>query len=93
MKPAAIALAAMLAGCAPVDEKAPTPDLDSLAMQVKTELINAQPLAAAAVQVQQRDGRIFLTGFADNQTQKQELERIARRAAAGRTVVNELKIK
>lgn len=89
-------LSAVLAACAPVDEKPGAPDvkdLSSLPMQVKTALINADPLAAAAVQVQQRDGQIALTGFVDSEAKKKQLEKVARQAAGSLPVVNELQIK
>lgn len=88
---------AALAACTPTQEKesgqAEVRELDSLAMQVKTELINQEPMAAAAVQVKQRDGKLYLTGFADSEAKKQQLEQIARQAGGGRTVVNQLEIK
>lgn len=85
----------LLSGCAPSQQRdeASTPDLASIAMQVKTHLINAEPLAAAAVQVEQQSGKLYLRGFVDSEAKKRELERIAGQAAGSRTVVNELQVK
>lgn len=102
MKPlfnTALILSLSLAACVPMQEKdrekeqSEASALGSKAMQVKTQLINQAPTAAAAVQVKQRGGKLVLTGFADSEAQKRQLEQIARQAAGGQAVVNELQVR
>lgn len=91
---ATMALLTLLTACAPMqDKEREQADLNGVAMQVKTQLINQDPMAAAAVQVEQRGDQLYLTGFADSAAKKKKLEQIARQAAGGRTVVNQLEIK
>lgn len=87
-------LVLMLAGCTILDQTDPTPTrLDTLATKIKTRLVNDMPLAAAAVQVDQQNGVIYLRGFADDAATKQRLEAVARKDAGDRKIVNQIEIK
>jgi osmotically-inducible protein OsmY len=88
------ALTLGLISCAmhePVNDQPQT--LDTLATRVKTELINQAPLDAAAVEVQQRDGVIYLRGFADSEAKKQRMEAIARQVTGAHRVANQIQVK
>lgn len=89
-----IGLALALSACAPsqrpADEAVP---LSGVATRIKTELINAQSLDAAAIQVEARDGVIYLHGFADSEAKKRQLESVAEQAAGGHRVVSRIEIK
>ena len=86
-------LALMLSACVPFQDQSETPELANLATQIKTRLINEQTLDAAAVQVEQKEGTIYLRGYADSEAKKQRLEQIARDAAGDHPVVNEIEVK
>ena len=89
-----IALAVTLSSCVlrePANEQPQT--LDTLATRVKTELINQTPLDAAAVQVRQQGGVLYLRGFAESEASKQRMEAIARQVAGEHRVVNQIQIK
>ena len=92
-RPALVVLALVLSACAPFQDKAETPQLADLATQIKTRLINEQALDAAAVQVEQQNGNIYLRGFADSEAKKQRLESIAREVAGDHPVINQIEVK
>ncbi len=83
-----------LAGCGMLDKPDATPtSLDTVATRIKTQLINQLPLAAAAVNVDQESGVIYLRGFADDAATKKRIETIARKTAGGQKIVNQINIK
>ena len=90
----ALALAPLLGSCAQ-QETVTDQDvmLDTLATRIKTEMINQVPTDAAAVEVQQQGGVIYLRGFADSKASRQRMEEIAREASGDRRIVNQIRVK
>lgn len=64
-----------------------------IAGRIKSALIEQAPTAAAAVDVDVREGVIHLRGFADSPAIRSRLEAAARKAAEGRQLINEIEVR
>lgn len=88
------ALLLALSGCGIFERSDEQPaSLDTTAIRIKTQLINQQALDAAAIQVDECNGVIYLHGFADNEAKKRRIEALAREVAGDRQIVNQIEIR
>ena len=93
---AAAALAAALAGCTstPTQESAGEYfDNSLITAKVKSALIGAEDLSAGNISVASFKGKVQLSGFVPNETDKQRAEVIARDVEGVKVVTNAIEIK
>ena len=84
-----------LTGCASLsNEIQPDPRGDTvIATRIKTKLIDAPELAAAAINVARDRGIVTLTGFVESEPQFQQAETMANTTPGVRRVINRLEVK
>lgn len=87
----------MLSGCAGLinsEEIKEPPQKDIiLAMTIKSKLIEAEKLSAAAIHVEASNGFVVLTGFVETEAQKQLASKITGQTTGVKQIDNQIQVK
>ena len=89
-----LCLASVLAGCAaPAAVEREPASAARLSTRVKAALVDEPNLAAAAIFVDAKDGRVRLSGFADSNAKRERAARVARGVPGVTAVENHIRVR